>query len=284
MTAPLTVKIVGIGGVGTWFLHALAPTLSFHAPESTLTLIDGDPFEPKNAERQLFDATKSSGNKATVVARELRDQFPNIFINDIPAWVVSDGKAVKREDDEDPAGKIQVSDLIDENDIIILSVDNNDTRRLVFEAVQNIDNIDILSGGNGTVEDGDALTGSVYHYRRRDGADVTGSPLHYHEEEYANAVGHNPGEMSCQERAKLAGGTQLVVANMSVAMLMMSKIVQAFLSEDPDTIAASLKKTEIYFDWAVAKADSADLPPMNIPAAAPATADTQENAENTVLA
>lgn len=260
MIPPVRVKAVGIGGIGTWFVRALAGVLDAHAPESQLMLIDGDSFEPKNKARQNFS---SYGNKADSVARSLRDDFDKIIVSSFPAWVVADGAAppVNEEDEAGGISRIPVSDLLEEDDIIVLGVDSFAVRKIVFDAAMNIDNIDIYCGGNGDLTGGDALFGSVYHFRRRDGECVTAHPAEYHDE-YANPQDRNPGELSCAERAQLDGGEQVVSANMTVAAILLAKFSQTVLSTDPEVIAKSLDNAIVYFDWSAGLASSDKRPPL----------------------
>lgn len=258
---PVSIKIVGVGGIGTWLVHALANVVNVHAPESVLTLVDGDNFEAKNKERQLFEGF---GNKAVSVAKTLREGTDRIFINSLAAWVVSDDTAANDIDAEEEAEgitKITAVDLLEDGDIVILCVDNFACRKIIFDAAMNLDNIDIFTGGNGSVEEGDQLFGSVYHFRRRDGRNVTANPAEYHPE-FENPADRNPGELSCAERLKLEGGSQVVSANMTVAAIILAKFSQTILEKDLTKIQQSLDHAEIYFDWDAGKADFGERPPV----------------------
>ena len=113
-------------------------------------------------------------------------------------------------------------------------------------AAQNLDNIDIFTGGND-----DALFGSIYHYQRRNGQDVTDHPVHTHSE-YENPPDKNPGELSCQDRAKIEGGTQLLATNMAVAAFLLGRVQKTIVSnQNPD-------EAEIYFDLGIGKSEPYD--------------------------
>jgi hypothetical protein len=192
-------------------------------------------------------------------------------------WIVSDEAAeaaVDPEDDEAGVSKLAVGDLLDEDDVVVLAVDNFAARKLVFDAAKSIDNIDIFSGGNGDLTAGDALFGNVYHYRRRNGEDVTAHPAHYHDE-FVNPTDRNPGELSCAERAKLEGGSQVVAANMTVAAVILAKMSETILTEDEDIINRSLSVGEIFFDWSAGKADNAEI--------WPAKSDSTQNADRAAV-
>lgn len=62
------VKVVGLGGVGSIAARYLAVFLASLEEPARIVLIDGDEFEPRNAERMLFSRC---GNKAAVVRDEL---------------------------------------------------------------------------------------------------------------------------------------------------------------------------------------------------------------------
>lgn len=239
--------IVGCGGIGSWLAPGLIRTLQFQAPMSVVMLVDGDNFEPKNAERQNY---MTLGNKAEALRVDLSPQAPSVFVVATPAWIVSAEEAAKRDTKQDAeeniVQKITPESILQEGDIVFAVVDNYATRKLIFEAAKSMGNIDIFSGGNGGVETGDALFGSVYHYQRRDGKDVTLSPLVMHDE-YANPTDRNPGELSCQERAALDGGSQLLVVNMHVATYLLMKACQTMFGTDEEKERA-LEKAEIYFD------------------------------------
>lgn len=259
---PIHLKLVGVGGIGTWFVSAAANVLEVHAPGSMVSLYDGDNFEPKNKERQNFSRM---GNKAISVAGTLREGLNNTYVNAYPVWIVSDEAAAAATDPEDAdagVSKVAASDILDENDVIVLAVDNFAARKLIFDAAQSIDNIDIFSGGNGDLTAGDALFGNVYHYRRRNGVDVTAHPGHYHEE-FLNPQDRNPGELSCAERAKLEGGSQVVAANMTVAAIILAKMSETILTENEEVIGRAMAVGEIFFDWSAGKADNAAIWPAS---------------------
>lgn len=229
MTEPKRVVLVGAGGIGTWLAEGVVRMLDWKYPGSALIIVDGDNYEEKNLERQSF--TKM-GNKASVKALELSEKFMNTLVIPIPKWVVSDNH---RETDED-SNKIKASELITEGDIVLAVVDNFAARKILFDAASSIDNIDVFTGGND-----ENLFGSVYHYRRRNGVDITSHPVETHPE-YHNPPDRNPGEMSCQERAEIEGGTQLLATNMAVAAFLLGRIQHTIVSEQ------NPEQSEIYFD------------------------------------
>ena len=237
--------VVGAGGIGTWLTDGLVRLLEWKFPGSGLILVDGDTYEAKNKERQNF--TKL-GNKAVVKATELAPHFPNTTIIPVAKWVVADdfsGVAISDNDNDDApeSGKIPVSQLIREHDVVFAVVDNFAARKIIFDAATTINNIDVFTGGND-----DALFGSVYHYQKRDGVELTAHPGEYHPE-YHNPPDKNPGELSCQDRAAIEGGTQLLATNMAVASYLLGRVQHIIVSQQ------SPEQTEIYFDLGVGKSE-----------------------------
>ena len=226
------VIIVGAGGIGTWLSEGVVRILEWKYPGSALIIVDGDNYEQKNLERQSFTQL---GNKASVKALELTKQFNQTMIIPIPKWVVSDDHP---ETDEE-SSKIRASNLLVEGDIVLAVVDNFAARKILFDAASKIDNIDVFTGGND-----DALFGSIYHYQRRNGVDITSHPVETHPE-YQNPPDRNPGEMSCQERAEIEGGTQILATNMAVAAMILGRIQHTIVSEQ------NPEQSEIYFDLAL---------------------------------
>jgi len=224
--------VVGAGGVGGFLLDGLVRMLEFRLPNSALMIVDGDNYEPKNLERQDF---KEIGNKAEVKAQELQPRFPQTFIIPDKRWVIE-----SKPDDKEK--QVAATDLLHEGDVVYATVDNYSARKTLFDAARKFDNIDVFTGGND-----DKLFGSTYHYQRRDGKDVTDHPAEWHEE-LVNPPNRNPGLMSCQERAELEGGTQLLATNMTVAGFLLGRTEKVILNGEED------KEGEIMFDLGQGKA------------------------------
>ncbi len=78
------VLIVGLGGIGSFAGEFIA-----RAGVGTLTLIDGDVFDPTNKNRQLTALDSTIGkNKAVVLAERLRDINPEIQLNVLEEFVL----------------------------------------------------------------------------------------------------------------------------------------------------------------------------------------------------
>lgn len=235
---PIRMVLVGAGGIGTWLAEGLARLLEWKFPGSALIIVDGDNYEKKNMERQSFS---KMGNKASVKALELTQMFPNTTFIPLAKWVVDDNfKGVSSDED---APKIKASDLLCENDIVFAVVDNFAARKILFDTAAKFDNIDVFTGGND-----DELFGSIYHFQRRDGVDITEHPVVFHPE-YQSPPDKNPGEMSCQERAEVDGGTQLLATNMAVASFILGRVHKTIVNKQ------NPEESEIYFDLGVGKSE-----------------------------
>lgn len=239
-TQPKRFILVGAGGIGNWLAAGLVRLLEWKYPGSALIIVDGDAYEDKNKERQEFSRI---GNKAVVKATELTPQFNNTTIIPIPKWVVSDDMQGVV-DDESP--KITVSQLIQEGDVVFAVVDNFAARKIIFDRATQLNNIDVFTGGND-----DGLFGSTYHYQKREGEEITMHPSVNHPE-YDNPPDKNPGELSCQERAEIEGGTQLLATNMAVASYILGRVQKTIVyNQNPE-------ETEIFFDLGVGLAQAYD--------------------------
>jgi len=237
---PIRVILVGAGGIGTWLAEGVARLLEWKFPGSALIIVDGDNYEQKNMERQNF--TKM-GNKASVKALELTEKFEKTSFIPVPKWVVGDDfKGVSDEE----SSKIKASDLLNEGDVVLAVVDNFAARKILFDAAAQLNDVDVFTGGND-----DALYGSIYHYQKRGGKDITEHPVTFHPE-YENPPDKNPGELSCQERAEIDGGTQLLATNMAVAAFILGRINHVIVNNQKP------EATEIYFDLGIGKAEPYD--------------------------
>lgn len=236
---PKRAVIVGVGGSGGWLAQALVKILEYKAPDSMLMLVDGDNYEQKNAERQVFT---EMGNKAEVTATQLQEWHPGTFVIGKAAWVVPEGEGGKpTEEGETDEGvtKVTAKELLAENDIVFAMVDNFAARKLIFDAAREYQNIDVFTGGND-----DALFCSIYHYARRDGKDVIDHPSEGHAE-YVDPPDRNPGVLGCAERAALEGGTQLIATNMAVAAMLLGRTHYLFFDGEEGRVD---DKAELMFD------------------------------------
>jgi hypothetical protein len=238
----LRVIVVGVGGVGGWLVKGLAPMLEAADPGSVLMLVDGDTFEEKNLDRQDFF---EYGWKAVSRANELQGRYPQTIIVAQPYFVVGESEGWPEEEGE----VVGANQLLQNGDVVFATVDNHATRKVLIEVAAQFDDVDLFTGGND-----DGYFGSTYHYQRRNGVDTIDSPFDWHPE-MADPPDRNPGEMSCEERAAVAGGTQLLATNMAVSAFLLGRFHQSLILGEPDQAA------EIFFDLGVGMARPYDRRP-----------------------
>lgn len=217
---PLNFKVVGCGGIGTWLLSPLCTYLSYQSgKESSVHLIDGDDFEDRNRERQLFDAI---GNKADVKANELRDKFPSIFFSTTSDFLTT----------------VNIPMLVKDGDIVMCCVDNHATRKLISDHCEKfLENVVLISGGN------DYTDGNVQVFIRKDGKNLTQPVASMYHPEIQNPEDKNPGEaQGCMDL--LPGEPQLVITNNLVAAHMLCALYGVLT----DVFEGTKKYDEAYLD------------------------------------
>jgi len=211
----LKIKIIGCGGIGTCLTDTLCRYLQFSDhPNIEVSLIDGDTYEERNRERQVF---KQFGPKASVTAERLRDEFPRLIFWDHPVYLADHN----------------IISLIRENDFVFSCVDNHKTRKLVSERAEELDNVTIISGGNG-YEDG-----NVQIHIRRDGQNITVPVASRYHPEIQNPQDRNPGDIDedregCQEQAAVS--PQLLIMNNLIAAHMLKAfyaVQKGYHEKDP---------------------------------------------------
>ncbi len=206
-----SVKIIGLGGVGGIVARYGGMFLASLGRNARLVLIDGDAFEPSNASRMFFGAC---GNKAAVIRDELLPRFrdSNLSLIAIEEYVTQEN----------------IARLVREGDIVLLTVDNHATRKVVNDhCAANLKNFLLLSGGNdgagpdasGTVRRG--TYGNVQAYLRRNGEDVSPSLTRFHPE-IREPADRLPTEQSCTELVMSV--PQILFANLMVATAMLNTL------------------------------------------------------------
>ncbi|MBW2274717.1 MAG: ThiF family adenylyltransferase [Deltaproteobacteria bacterium] len=203
------VKLIGLGGTGGIVARYLVTYLASLDVPLRLVLIDGDDFEPRNAERMLFSR---DGNKAAVVQEELAGTLgeTQLTLTAVEHFVTPEN----------------VGQLLHDGDVVLLAVDNHATRKLVAEfCARNLDDVCLISGGNdgvgrdslGRVVGG--TYGNVQVHLRREGRDRTPSLLAYHPE-IASPADTLPSEASCSEA--IVSVPQILFANLASASAMLN--------------------------------------------------------------
>lgn len=211
----LKIDLIGVGGIGGWLVQPLMTHLNHLVGKKELAsvdivVIDGDKYEQKNEDRQVFDKL---GNKAQITVDRLREQFSNLM----PTWK---GEYVTTKN---------VKSLIKDGHIVLVAVDNHATRKLINEHVKTLKDIIVISGGNDGVEPHkklDGTAGTVQVYIREDGKDKLLPLANRYHPEIGDPDDVNPGELDrsagCQAMAP--GTPQIVVTNFAMASAMFNAL------------------------------------------------------------
>jgi len=203
------IKLIGLGGTGGMVARYLLMYLAALELPVRVALIDGDQFEPKNAERMFFSRC---GNKASVLHEDLAETLGDaaITLSAIEQYITPDN----------------IGQLLHDGDVVLLAVDNHASRKLVAEyCAAKLDNVCLISGGNdGVGKDSrghlvQGTYGNVQVHIRRDGRDLTPSLFAYHPE-IAEPTDVMPTEISCSEA--ILSVPQIVFANLAAASAMLN--------------------------------------------------------------
>jgi len=207
----LSIKLIGVGGVGGIVARYGAIYCASLDCNARLVLIDGDKFEASNASRMFFG---SHGNKAEVIREELLPRFTDSRLSLIAIEEYVSRKNNKR--------------LIHNGDIVLLTVDNHATRKLVSDyCAKELKEVCLISGGNdgvGKDASGRVLRGTygnVQIYLRRAGKDVTPPLTRYHPE-LQKPADRLPTEKSCTELVKSV--PQILFTNLMVASAILNAL------------------------------------------------------------
>lgn len=219
--------LVGAGGTGSHLYPALITHLeNVHKDPFTLYVVDGDEFEIKNTDRQLFGLDQLNKNKAEAVI----ERHPSLNAIPIPHYL----------DDE------SIPNLITNGDIVLITVDNFPIRAAIERHALTLDDITIINGGN------ELTSGSCQIFIRRDGKNIT-PPISFDHPEILTP-GKSRADMSCQEVAELPGGEQTLIANMQSATLILAALHQVIYWDTDQPFPWH----QVYFDTHTAKMRPSD--------------------------
>jgi hypothetical protein len=219
-----SIKIIGLGGVGGIVARYGCVFLSSLGVDTRVVFIDGDKFETANATRMLFS---TSGNKAEVLRADLLKHFVDsrLAISAIDQFITPEN----------------IGQLIREGDIVILTVDNHATRKLVSDFcarggdadgaaggdAKGLANVCLISGGNdgvgadskGKIRRG--TYGNCQVFVRKDGRDLTASLTKRHRE-IEFPADKLPTALDCIEA--IASTPQVLFANMMAASTILNSL------------------------------------------------------------
>jgi len=226
----LSIKVIGIGGVGTILADKLSRFLNYgNGVDTRITFVDGDTFEPKNRDRQEFAI--AGGKKSLVKASEFQEKYHELNYSAFDEYV----------------NPRNVGTFIKSGDIVFVCVDNHKTRKIISDFTKTLSDIVVISGGN------EFTDGNVQIFVRREGRSLTPSLSDYHPE-IEHPKDRTPGEMTCEELAQ--SEPQLFFTNLGVATFMCFAFYNTVVKNSPSY-------SEVYFDVLSMKADSKSRKPLD---------------------
>ncbi len=204
--------LIGCGGTGSWLAEGLIRLLAYHENGTReVVLIDGDKFEEKNLERQMFDPKLVGMNKAKATAKRLTGLCkPKI----IESYMNKENFI---------AEMMSIKGFCESFPLVILAVDNHASRKALITAMDEmpIQHFCVITPGN------ELDFGRTGVYLKMHGAAVTGNPVEMYPD-IKDPQDRIPG--GCQEKAPST--PQLIGANAGAAVLTLWTI-QAMLDGRP---------------------------------------------------
>jgi molybdopterin/thiamine biosynthesis adenylyltransferase len=190
--------IIGLGGIGGALAEPMARYMA-HGKGGSLHMlfVDGDRYEPKNADRQRVAHDEIGQHKSELWARRMSRMFTDLDIKSVTAYVT-------------PAN---IARLIQSGDTVMLCVDNHATRNLVQEHMLKLRDAVLISGGN------DYTDGNVQCFIKRKGRALT-APITRHHPEIESPTDKRPDEIGCDE--EIPDSPQLIFTNFTAAAVMMN--------------------------------------------------------------
>lgn len=190
--------LVGAGGTGS---HFIAPALAYlHAYQTNqnsaweMLVVDGDNYEYKNLERQLFDPDFVGQNKADALV-SMYGRYPLVSV---PKFI----------------GQDDLDALIPEFSTVFIGVDNYSVRALIVDHATKLKNVVIINAGN------EKSDGTVQVWVRQNGKNIT-PPLTFLHPEIKYVSKDDRSAMTCAQAAEIPGGEQLILANFTAAQGML---------------------------------------------------------------
>jgi hypothetical protein len=213
--------LIGAGGTGSHFIApGLAYLRSLHDKKNEeweLVIVDGDAYESKNLERQIFDPSFTGMNKAEALV-SMYSHYP---VRAIPQFV----------------GEEDLKTIIGEHTTVFIGVDNFSLRALVEQRALKLKNCIVINAGN------EMHDGNVQLWVRSGGKNKT-PRLSFCHPEIAYISDEDRAYMSCLQVSQLPGGEQLIIANFTAAQNMLLMLWKYHNGDWKKEKAA----TEIQFD------------------------------------
>ena len=219
--APRTMIVIGCGGIFSYLWKPLMRMLSYtKAAPKRVVLIDGDQFVASNLERQDMIQYDIMRNKADVYVERIQQEFKDLKVQPLQEFVTHENIGI-----------------ISEDSLVLSCVDNHATRKLLADHARTLKNCIVLTGAS------DMVNGNVHVHIVKNGKEITEGIDTAHPE-VAAGKDRNPGEMNCEERARLPGGGQQIASNVFTAALMVAMLWKLFDPKAKDLT----KQNEVLYD------------------------------------
>lgn len=204
------ISIVGMGGIGC----ALLPLVSRFAlfEHYTVHLVDGDAYEERNLNRQVFPSTFVGMNKALAQETKLKTVMPSLKVYSTTDFLT----------------EANAYSSLAHSRWIFTGVDNHRARYVVSRAFQRmlrhaIEEDTLTSNGMWLITCGNnKWDGNVHIYGKvkRGNEIVTyGEPVEQRHTEMSTEMHGSREDLSCQDLINIRGGEQTMLANTMVATL-----------------------------------------------------------------
>jgi molybdopterin/thiamine biosynthesis adenylyltransferase len=187
---PKRIVFIGVGGIGSWLVE---PVLRyFYTVCSNVLFVDGDFVEGKNLARQSFTRGEVRAGKAASICMRMRVMFPNHTLNGSGTFVRANNVAA----------------YVAEGDLVLLSPDNHEVRRIVSDEAMKRRDIVVITSGN------ELYDGSCHAYVKARGIELSRDFKTRHPKEV-----DLPGERAgCAELID-KGAVQLIAVNFMIAAM-----------------------------------------------------------------
>ena len=192
------IAVIGLGGIGTWFVPPFARFLHEHRFGGAIVLADGDAFSELNAHRQDMEAADIGTPKAAVVSERLARTLPGLHLRTFTEYVTAQN----------------IGQVLKESSLAVVAVDNHPARAVVARQAVTLRDVCVLSAGN------EKYDGNVHVFLRRAGKNIC-TPLLERHPEVAKSRSGDRSTMGCDELIGM-GFPQLLVTNFLAAAALLA--------------------------------------------------------------
>lgn len=141
------IYLFGAGGTGGFALEFMARLFAASNQDVAIDIYDGDAVETKNLKRQNFTMDDLDLNKATALVKRLKNQVPRPPVFNVHTEYVTDV--------DDLTADLLMNTEDNQTAIVISTVDNISTRRLINSAVSGLaDSLPIIAIDSGNDNQG----------------------------------------------------------------------------------------------------------------------------------